>query len=514
MQRTVSPSAGGAPCCRERVVLCLCPTLSLPSVPDLRSDPHAVNIILRNPRKDGARKAKDSVVFWLPAPRVTANYNRGVLKIEIMALRRLRSPVLRSRPISSFVRPPGKMRLMTAQESDTVLPLTATLSHLSAYFSAYYCDQIEAESGNGRPVSDSYLELLLPFSTSSALREIFVKLDKFDSIKTIRYGKLFEVIDALAGDCGYRHCAAARADVGKLKDYYIVTASVDGMRAFSAINADEDLKLQAYLSWVGTSSMEVQINVIACPKNQQLEELKGSTKFIMVARSKNSGKFRIPPLDVPALARAQGQARADKRRQIALNSLNLIPPRIEEVTVIHQLFLDSQYLKVQKNSIMTSGGAASTIRKIKYMKHTVQRSVEVMHYQDRNIHGKIFGGYLMRKGFEIAFICGCLFTGNESKIAYHAVDDIQFVSAVSIGAFMEFQATAIYSRAPFVVVEVMVYDIDVTTAMKKKTNTMTFIFRSRDDPESLAEVQPRDYEEFISFLAGRRTLDRLVNTED
>ncbi len=65
-----------------------------------------------------------------------------------------------------------------------------------------------------------------------------------------------QVLDALAADVSYRHC-----DGGKSK-YTIVTASIDGFRAFETSKKpidimSSDMKLQGYLTYVGSSSMEV-----------------------------------------------------------------------------------------------------------------------------------------------------------------------------------------------------------------------------------------------------------------
>lgn len=38
------------------------------------------------------------------------------------------------------------------------------------------------------------------------------------------------------------------------------------------------------------------------------------------------------------------------------------------------------------------------------MEDTVVTATMVMHQQDRNIHGKVFGGLLMRNAFEVAYI--------------------------------------------------------------------------------------------------------------
>lgn len=53
-----------------------------------------------------------------------------------------------------------------------------------------------------RRVEDSYLEMILPFSDHLSLRESMIRNDGC----TVRYGKLFEILDALAADVAYRHC--------------------------------------------------------------------------------------------------------------------------------------------------------------------------------------------------------------------------------------------------------------------------------------------------------------------
>jgi len=72
-----------------------------------------------------------------------------------------------------------------------------------------------------------------------------------DDRKTLRYGRLFELLDALAGDVAYRHCG------GRKGPLTIVTASVDSMKNFASLSIENDVKMQGYLTYVGSSSMEV-----------------------------------------------------------------------------------------------------------------------------------------------------------------------------------------------------------------------------------------------------------------
>jgi acyl-coenzyme A thioesterase 9 len=93
-------------------------------------------------------------------------------------------------------------------------------------------------------------------------------------------------LDALAADVSYRHCD------GGTKKYTIVTASIDGFRAFddddsASLNKidmiQNDMKLAGYLTFVGKSSMEVCIDLFSVDI-QGNETIVGTTQFIMVAR--------------------------------------------------------------------------------------------------------------------------------------------------------------------------------------------------------------------------------------
>ncbi|EJW76565.1 hypothetical protein WUBG_12526, partial [Wuchereria bancrofti] len=52
----------------------------------------------------------------------------------------------------------------------------------------------------------------------------------------------------------------------------------------------------------------------------------------------------------------------------------------------------------------------------------------------RNIYGKIFGGFLMRKALEVAWSNASLFSGNRCRIC--GVDDIMFRKSVDVGSIL------------------------------------------------------------------------------
>jgi len=323
--------------------------------------------------------------------------------------------------------------------------------------------------------------------------------------KNIRYGKLFEVIDSLAGDVGYRHCRGC-------KDITIVTASVDGMSisAVDEITTEKDLILQAFLTYVGKSSMEIHVNLISG------DQLIACTQFIMVARhGVNGGAYAIPGLQVTSQADkdefVRGQIRAAERKNEARSSLAIVPPKQEEVEMIHQLHLRSKGLKAQKRALLMNREGAEKTRHFKYMKSTLVQSTEIMHAQNRNVHGKVFGGEIMRKSFEVGYITAACFIGKENT-RFVAVDDINFMLPVSVGSIMIFTGQITYCAHTEVVVLVTVEECEAETMERTRTNQLSYVFRTRDEKQA-PEVIPEDYGEFVRFLNGRRTYQDVMSRE-
>ncbi|KAJ1425166.1 HotDog domain-containing protein [Ochromonadaceae sp. CCMP2298] len=367
-----------------------------------------------------------------------------------------------------------------------------------------------------RRVDDSWLELIIPFADQESLRENMCRADR----KTVRYGRLFELLDALAGDVAYRHCG------GRKGNLTIVTASVDGFCNFSSIDVLHNIKMQGYITYVGSSSMEVAIDIVQmCDDSRHEQKVLAETKFIMVARDGEKA------LKVPGLLLANEQAkeifdlgaeRACTRRVRAKQSLAVSPPRPEEVNLIHNLMLSPKQQVAMGVASVAGVGGVGGVRglegKAKSMASTVFKSSQLMHLQNRNVHGKIFGGYIMKKSFELAYVAACLFC-REEYIHFLFVDDIQFVKPMNVGSVAEFSATVTYSREGHVVVRVVAMVIDTFTGQRSKTNVLNLIFRSRKDPTTeivsayggtIPQVLPSTYDEVMLYLEGKRSLDQLL----
>ena len=74
----------------------------------------------------------------------------------------------------------------------------------------------------------------------------------------LRLGKLFEDLDAFAGNVAFRH--ADDADPTTVPNR-LVTASVDRIDLRRRITMDRDLHLSGNVSWVGNSSMCISLSL-------------------------------------------------------------------------------------------------------------------------------------------------------------------------------------------------------------------------------------------------------------
>ena len=73
------------------------------------------------------------------------------------------------------------------------------------------------------------------------------------------------------------------------------------------------------------------------------------------------------------------------------------------------------------------------------MRETEKRTQMLMHGQDRNRHGKMFGGYLMREAFDISFATACL-QNPRGYVELARVDQVLFLKPVPVGSVMDLRS--------------------------------------------------------------------------
>lgn len=391
-----------------------------------------------------------------------------------------------------------------------------------------------------KSVSDSKTEKVIALSKDPHLREAFI-----NNWGEVRVGLVLEELDRVAGAVAYKHALGSDTDVVSFLAYtaanepvekpahefspdsaismpiVIVTASVDHIILFRPLSIKNDLKITGRVVLVGRSSMEILLQVdtisVDAQTGAQTTERAIEAHFTMVARSTSGEKaIMIPDLQTSNAEEEQHYRRAQEaraRRKASLDhSIYTNLPKPQEHEIIHKIFYN-----VPDNlslPAMSSAKGMSTEKDLSHgyikMENTFRSSVFVMQPQKRNIHGKVFGGYLMRIAFEQAWCSAYTFSG--CLPSFIACDDISFLLPVSLGTLVTFDTTIVYSR-PIedgrfeVVVEVSANVVKPSEHSHETTNTFFYFFRvAKCD----LQLIPSRYQDAMKYLDGKRRLEDMT----
>ncbi|BGP13272.1 hypothetical protein JCM10213v2_001191 [Rhodosporidiobolus nylandii] len=344
-----------------------------------------------------------------------------------------------------------------------------------------------------RRMGDSYVQLDLRFSQDEQLREAYV-----GGLSKVRVGRLMEDFDGVAGAAAYRHVLpeGAEVDDATKHGFYLVTAAVDRMDMLRPLlNPDgsvPDLRLSAHVSFTSTSSLEVFCRLSTLPSSP-FEE--ASTiligRFAMAARAFKGGKFNIPQLEVVGPEEEEmwklGKEMREGKVARSSKSLEKTPPTAEEAALLHELF-------IQRAAVYDR--QAPTPPNVIFMSDT--------RIKERNQHGKIFGGYLMRMAYETAYATSCLFA--RSPVTFVALDELVFRQPVEIGSLLMLDSRVTFSPMEgehhSFHVSVEAATVDLQTGEKKVTNTFCFTFTA--DKPLERHVLPRSYKQAMAWLDAQR----------
>lgn len=260
------------------------------------------------------------------------------------------------------------------------------------------------------------------------------------------------------------------------------------------------------VSWVGRSSIEVELEIF---QESDLARPIVVATFVMVAKDVNTGKsVAVTPLLVETDAEkrrfAAGAARNQRRKLERKTSLYVAEPTSEEVALVHDMLIrgNEEHLSSKAAEVPVA------------MADARMDSTVLTQPQERNFSGNIFGGWLMRKAFEIAranAYMHCAPSAHHSYPVLAGIDDILFLHPVTLGQLLKFQSSVSYSERGAILVEVETRASTLQEATKpvKVTNRFHFTFGARTKDElalDVPQVKPHTYREAIHYLDGRRRL--------
>lgn len=214
--------------------------------------------------------------------------------------------------------------------------------------------------------------------------------------------------------------------------------------------------------------------------------------------------LKIPPLDPQTwLEKDQfeaGQRRAQQRkeeRKRIQNFENPLDPAIEKEAL----------------RLLRAAGPLRNIPSLAnphniLVQHTKLQNCEIAQPQTSNLANQIFGGFLMRRAFELSYATAYVFGGARPR--FLEVDKVSFSIPVNVGDLTNFQSHVIYTEVqdeikdfnlfrgqknvPLVSVEVEAWIVEPEVASAKLSNRFIFTF-ALPSGTSCRNVLPSNMEE-------------------
>jgi acyl-CoA hydrolase len=344
----------------------------------------------------------------------------------------------------------------------------------------------DATPQDDQPITphDTRYLLVLPFSTDPALARRFLARDS-NIIGNMRFGKVLETLDKVAEN-------TALAYVNRFyPDARVVTAAIDSVVVRSPADTRHDLVFSAQINHVGKSSVEVGIRVECLGAGSSHI---ASCYFTMVARSTDGGEGKsltLPPLNYQLDIEAKRHRKAEQRRQAYRESL----AKAEEMPSLDEYLLLKKLHKEQESPGFNGIRAGQLV-----LESTIRAYPE-----QENVPKTIFGGYLIRKAYELAALAAEMVAPD--RVVPCQVNRINFNQPVLLGDQLKFTARVVYTGKTTITVQSDIERFSRSAGDKALSNSCLFTFRNVGndmEPRPVPFIYPVTYAEDARFLNAYR----------
>ncbi|KKY23865.1 putative acylthioester [Phaeomoniella chlamydospora] len=343
-----------------------------------------------------------------------------------------------------------------------------------------------------KKMSDSFVRVILPLAQDPWMLDNYA-----NATGQIRLGTLLMDLDALSGVIAYKHTG---------EGVTTVTAAVDRIFIKHPLKEICDLELSGQVTFAtGRSSMEVSLQVAKTPAPGQKVQDKDvliTCAFTMVSLNPITKKpVKIAPIKVESESERKlfdrGQENYNKKKALRQETILEKAPDENESGMIHEMWTESLAYRDHRNPLHKP-------HNVSYMSSTTIHSAQIMQPQYRNRHNfMIFGGYLLKQTFELAFTCAAAFS--HTRPSFISLDPSTFEEPVPVGSVLYVSASIVYTEPSTaggtrisVAVTTQVRDVD--HADRKSTGSFFYTFLVDKD----VRVMPQSYSEFMRWVDGRR----------
>lgn len=381
-------------------------------------------------------------------------------------------------------------------------------------------NDVKTREVSPRSTEDSFSCEILPFKDRRFLDGYI------NAFGRLRMGQLFMDLDRLSGIIANKHCLPAEP--------VIVTASVDRILLLKRLDnvPDHNVVLWGYVSWTGRSSMEITIHASSTsedfPNGSQpsMKECRNYeswliSSFTFVARDPEAQRAfpinTLTPRTRQELSEFVAAEKFNERKKLVAKkeALSIRPPSEEESGLIHNLWLKSQHLR----KALEAGDSGSS--KVVNMNDTRVFSTGIMQPQYRNRHSyMIFGGYMMRQTFELAYGCAGAFSHLPPRFV--SLDTVTFRNPVPVGSVLHLTALVAYTKPSQrkiskvgggeelqkgTLIQIRVKSVVRGLANDDHKDAGTFTYSFFVEGDAGYRMIPESYEEMMVYLEGKRQVD-------
>lgn len=370
---------------------------------------------------------------------------------------------------------------------------------------------VDYDPSVGKAPADSRVEITYAFSTDELLYESYR-----NPWGQMRLGRMMEDLDALAGNIAFFH-----VDQGQTMHPIIVTASVDRIRLQERPTAKHDQILSGQVSWTGKSSMEIRMSCMDAGTQQ--EWLEAFVTFVTLDPITKK-PTAIPPIlpqtpdEESYFTRGAQRAALKRQRRSRINSkpTSQSAPSADHTAQAHIEHMAASLL--QEAGPLLNMPALANPHSI-LMNATRMQNAMIAQPQTQNLHNRVFGGFLMRRAFELAYSNAYVFGG--ARPIFLEVDDVSFANPVDVGDLLVFNSRVLYTdhgrlgdyyassndhrELPLIHVEVEAWVTEPERVSARLSNQFYFTFAA--DQPMVRRVLPSSMDE-ASRMATRMEADR------
>ena len=334
--------------------------------------------------------------------------------------------------LSRLVRPSSRCESMLHGLRRHLSSPTAS-GHYTPITKKLWDERINSDASSGdaslteRPPHVSLVCLSYPFSTDETLRQIYR-----NPWNRIRIGNILEDLDSLAGSVAFRH--AVRPG---LPAPVLVTAAVDEIKNKDNISIDTDVTIEGKVVWTGRSALDIRMALVQDGK----EKLEALFSFVHLdpTTKKASPVIQLKPTT------DQEMSIAAERDKVA-NERKAVRKAAEDASKA-RTFLSSEAKRWMTN-VLNESKVRHELPSLSYSEEVLISSTSLANTfiaqpQQQNTRGRIFGGFLMRRAYELAFSSAYTFCGG--RPSFVKVDEVSFKLPVEIGDLCRFRSRVLHT---------------------------------------------------------------------